>query len=99
LDEQEAAMAIRDDQVFSLSKSVSFQPLGEGEGAVVLLIESGDIFTCNDTTSAFLRVLDGNRTFERSFELLADQFDVDRPVLRADLERLATNLVEQGIIV
>lgn len=92
-------MAIRDDQVFSLSKSVSFQPLGEGEGAVVLLIESGDIFTCNDTTSAFLRVLDGNRTFERSFELLADQFEVDRPVLRADLERLATNLVEQGIIV
>lgn len=92
-------MAIRDNQVFSLSKSVSFQPLGEGEGAVVLLIESGDIFTCNDTTSAFLRVLDGNRTFERLFELLADQFEVDRPVLRADLERLATNLVEQGIIV
>jgi pyrroloquinoline quinone biosynthesis protein D len=92
-------MAISDSQVFSLSDSVSFQPLGEGEGAVVLLIETGDIFTCNDTTSAFLRALDGNRTFERSCELLAGQFDVEPPVLRADLEKLATNLVERGIIV
>jgi pyrroloquinoline quinone biosynthesis protein D len=92
-------MAISDSQVFSLSDSVSFQPLGEGEGAVVLLIETGDIFTCNDTTSAFLRALDGNRTFESSCELLAGQFDVEPPVLRADLEKLATNLVERGIIV
>jgi pyrroloquinoline quinone biosynthesis protein D len=92
-------MAISDSQVFSLSDSVSFQPLGEGEGAVVLLIETGDIFTCNDTTSACLRALAGNRTFERSCELLAGQFDVEPPVLRADLEKLATNLVERGIIV
>jgi coenzyme PQQ synthesis protein D (PqqD) len=92
-------MLVNNEKVFSLSKSVSFQPLGQGEGAVVLLIDSGDIFTCNDTTSAFLRILDGSRTFEDSVKLLADQFDVDRPVLRADLEQLTTNLVEQGIIV
>jgi hypothetical protein len=30
---------------------------------------------------------------------LAGQFDVEPPVLRADLEKLATNLVERGIIV
>jgi pyrroloquinoline quinone biosynthesis protein D len=92
-------MTIGDDKVFSLSKSVSFQPLGQGEGAVVLLVESGDIFTCNDTTSAFLAVLDGSRTFEASMNLLADQFKVDRSVLRTDLQQLAANLVEQGVIV
>ena len=90
---------ISDDQVFALSDSVSFQPLGQGEGAVILLIGSGDIFTCNDTTSAFLRALDGSRTFGHSVELLAESFEVERPVLRSDLEQLASNLVAQGIIV
>ncbi len=90
---------INDDKVFALSKSVSFQPLGRDEGAVILLIDSGEIFTCNDTTSAFLRAIDGERTFQSSIGILAEQFEVDPPVLRADLERLAADLIEQGIIV
>ncbi|MFA7308343.1 MAG: PqqD family protein [Hyphomicrobium sp.] len=90
---------IDDDQVFALSDTVSFQPLGQGEGAVILLIESGEIFTCNDTTSAFLRALDGTRTFGNSVDLLAESFDVARPVLRSDLEQLARNLSEQRIII
>jgi hypothetical protein len=92
-------VVISDDQVFALSELVSFQPLGQGEGAVILLIGSGDIFTCNDTTSAFLRALDGSRTFGGSVELLAETFEVQPPVLRSDLEQLASNLVEQGIII
>lgn len=92
-------MAIDDETIFSLSKSVSFQPLGQDEGAVILLIDSGEIFTCNDTTSAFLRAIDGERTFQSSVGLLAEQFEVDPPVLRADLQQLAANLIEHGIIV
>lgn len=90
---------IGDEQVFALSNTVSFQPLGQGEGAVILLIESGEIFTCNDTTSAFLRALDGTRTFGDSVDLLAENFDVEPAILRADLEKLASNLSEQRIIV
>jgi pyrroloquinoline quinone biosynthesis protein D len=88
-----------DDRVFAISKTVSFQPLGQGEGAVILLIESGDIFTCNDTTSAFLGALDGSRTFGNSVDLLAESFDVELQTLRSDLERLASELSENGIIV
>jgi pyrroloquinoline quinone biosynthesis protein D len=90
---------ISNDQVFALSDTVSFQPLGQGEGAVILLIESGEIFTCNDTTSAFLRALDGRRTFGASVEMLAESFEVERSILRSDLEKLAHNLTEQRIIV
>jgi pyrroloquinoline quinone biosynthesis protein D len=92
-------MVISDDQIFAIPTTVSFQPLGEGEGAVILLIDSGDIFTCNDTTSAFLGALDGVRTFANSVELLAENFEVELPTLRADLERLASELSETGIIV
>lgn len=90
---------ISDEKVFSISDTVSFQPLGKGEGAVVLLISSGDIFTCNDTTSAFLSSVDGQRTFATAVQQLADRFEVERPVLRADLEKLAVDLSAVGIIV
>lgn len=90
---------ISDNKIFALADSVSFQPLGDGEGAVVLLIKSGDIFTCNDTTTAFLSALDGKANFAESLGRLADRFDVDFNVLRADIEKLAANLVEEGIIV
>jgi hypothetical protein len=90
---------ISDEKVFSISDTVSFQPLGKGEGAVILLLSSGDIFTCNDTTSAFLGSVDGQRTFAVAVQQLADRFDVERPVLRADLEKLAVDLSTVGIIV
>jgi Coenzyme PQQ synthesis protein D (PqqD) len=90
---------ISDEKVFSISDTVSFQPLGKGEGAVILLLSSGDIFTCNDTTSAFLGSVDGQRTFAVAVQQLADRFDVERPVLRADLEKLAVDLSAVGIIV
>jgi hypothetical protein len=91
--------SIADDTVYTLAKSVSFQPLGQGEGAVVLLVGSGDVFTCNDTTSAFLRTLDGKTTFAETVDALAQTFDVAKAVLRADLENLAGDLAKQGIIV
>jgi hypothetical protein len=90
---------ISDEKVFSISDTVSFPPLGKGEGAVILLLSSGDIFTCNDTTSAFLGSVDGQRTFAVAVQQLADRFDVERPVLRADLEKLAVDLSAVGIIV
>lgn len=90
---------VSDQSIFSLSDSVSFQPLGDGEGAVVLLIETGDIFTCNDTTAAFLRTVDGKRTFSQAVEDLAGEFDVERSRLRSDLEVLAESLMKEGIIV
>jgi pyrroloquinoline quinone biosynthesis protein D len=92
-------MSISDNKVFTLADSVSFQPLGDNEGAVVLLVKSGDIFTCNDTTTAFLSALDGKTNFAQSLDRLVDQFDVDLDLLRADIEKLAANLVEEGIIV
>lgn len=92
-------MAITAQSVFSLSDTVSFQPLGDGEGAVVLRIESGDIFTCNDTTAAFLRTLDGKCTFAETVDVLEGEFDVERMRLRQDLEVLAELLLKQCIII
>jgi hypothetical protein len=90
---------ISDGKIFALSKSISFQSLGPGEDGIILLIDCGDILTCNDTTSAFLRSLDGNTTFGEAVNALANEFEVEHVILRSDLEKLATSLAERGIIV
>lgn len=89
---------LQDSNVVSLSDGVSYQPLGEGEGAVVLIIESGQLFTCNDTTSAFLSEVDGKRSFGDVVSKLLDTFDVSADALRGDLSELAKKLEQEGIV-
>jgi coenzyme PQQ synthesis protein D (PqqD) len=86
-------------RVFSLSRNVSFQTLGEGEGAVVLTINTGQLHTCNDTTAAFLSALDGRRTFDMVVVELENMFEVEPKELRADLAALAVRLIGEGVIV
>src|SRR5690606_2730198 len=44
------------DEVFAFSPTASFQSVGDG--AVVLLADSGQLYSCNDTSEAFLRHID-----------------------------------------
>ena len=85
-------------RILSLADTVSFQNMGEGEGAVVLQLSTGQLHTCNDTTSEFLTALDGNRTFELVVDELLNKFDVEPAVLRADLSELAERLLSEGVI-
>ena len=89
---------IQDSSVLSLPEGVSCQPLGEGEGAVLLVIESGQLFTCNDTTSAFLAALDGKRSFADVVQTLLETFDVSPDRLRQDLMVLAEELQKEGLL-
>jgi len=92
------AAVIENSSVVSLSEGVSYQPLGTGEGAVVLIVESGQLFTCNDTTSAFLSAVDGRRSFGEVVDSLLNTFDVSADELRNDLAALATELHQEGIV-
>ncbi len=89
---------VQDSSVLALSDSVSYQPLGDGEGAVVLIIDSGQLFTCNDTTSAFLAAVDGQRSFGDLVRSLLGTFDVPHDELRNDLASLAVELQQEGIV-
>lgn len=89
---------VQDSSVLALSDKISYQPLGDGEGAVVLLIDSGQLFTCNDTTSAFLAAVDGQRCFRDVVSALLNTFDVSADKLRSDLLALADQLQQEGIV-
>lgn len=89
---------VQDLDKLSLSDGVSYQQLGEGEGAVVLLVDSGQLYTCNDTTSAFLASIDGQRSFGDIVSRMLEAFDVSPDTLRNDLAALARELHQEGII-
>jgi pyrroloquinoline quinone biosynthesis protein D len=84
--------------VLSLADGISFQALGAGEGGVVLNIGSGQLFTCNDTTSVFLEAMDGRRTFAELVGAVLDEFAVSEDELRGDLRTLADELQQKGIV-
>jgi len=82
--------------VFKTSASASFQSLGDG--AVVLMADSGQLYSGNATMEAFLAKIDGKRTFGAIVDVLTDEFDIDRTSLASDMAALAEELVAEGII-
>ena len=85
-------------RVLSRNEGISQQNLGEGEGAVVLAIATGQLYTCNDTTAKFLATIDGKRTFGEIVDELGRTYKVSREELRNDFSELAEKLIEDGII-
>jgi pyrroloquinoline quinone biosynthesis protein D len=85
------------DEVIALSPVASFQSVGDG--AVVLLADSGQLYSCNDTSEAFLRHVDGKRSLGEIVDLLAQEYEVERDVLEADFAELADSLKQEGVIV
>ena len=82
-----------------LADDVTFQSLGPGEETVVLSLNSGYLFTCNETTDAFLRKLDGRLPLAAVIDLLFNEFQVPREALSVDMTELAAKLLEEKLIV
>lgn len=82
--------------VLRLADDASVQHVGDG--AVVLLARSGQLYTCNGTTEAFLDKVDGARSLDQIVDLLSDEFEVDKATLGEDMAALAAELVAEGIL-
>jgi hypothetical protein len=82
-----------------LSPDVTFRSLGEGQGAVIVETKTGELYSCNDTTAAFLEAIDGQRSFNEIVGELHGMFEVDRAALEADLNAIGTDLLGNGLIV
>jgi Coenzyme PQQ synthesis protein D (PqqD) len=89
--------ALADDAVLVLPASVSLQPLGEDEGGVLLKMDTGDMFTLNDTAVEFLSRLDGKRKVGAIIKQMLDLFEVDADTLRTDIAELVADLNNAGI--
>ncbi len=87
---------IASEMVLRLADDASVQHVGDG--AVVLLARSGQLYTCNGTTEAFLDKVDGARSLDQIVVLLSGEFEVDKDTLDEDMAALAAELMSEGIL-
>ena len=69
-----------------------------GEGAVILLADSGQLYTCNETSETILRDMDKQRSVADMVALLCEDFDITKESATADVIEIAENLIEEGIL-
>ena len=86
------------DSVLKVLPATSCQSLGKGQDGVILSLDSGYLYTGNQTTQAFLAALDGRRTLRDVAAVLEGQFEVPLERLQADLLLLAAKLLEERLV-
>lgn len=89
---------VQDQTVLAVSGDVTYQPLADGR-TVVLSLSDGQLYTCNETSRAFLAALDGRASFGDVLDRLCEQFDVPRDRLRTDLLELIEYLEREKLLV
>ena len=69
-----------------------------GEGAVILLADSGQLYTCNETSETILRDMGKQRSVGDMVALLCEDFDITKESATADVIEITENLIEEGIL-
>lgn len=89
---------LKDETRLCISRDAVFQSLGSGQDTVLICLGSGYVYTCNDTTTAFLEALDGKRSLGEVVELMERSFDVSRARLLEDIRVIAERMLSEGLI-
>ena len=84
-------VTIMDETRLGIHPSICIQEMGPHEKAVVLSLETGDLYTCNETTCDFLRLIEQTTpTFRHIVDALLDRYEVRMcKELTADLREVA----------
>lgn len=82
--------------VFALAPHASFQLLEDG--AVILDAQSGQLYSCNEVTGAFLNLIDGCLSLDEIASEIFAAYDVDAETARDDLMEIAGQLHAEKLI-
>lgn len=81
-----------------IADDVAFQSLGSGVETVILSLNSGVLYSCNDTTAAFLSAIDGQLSLAQVIDTLLDKFDVSKAKLTTDIQSVANKLLSERLV-
>lgn len=82
--------------VFDISKNCAVQKVEDG--AVILRLSDGQIYSCNETTQLFLKLIDGRQKLNEVIQLFCEEYAIDESTALQDLCALAQDLLAEGII-
>lgn len=86
------------DTVYKLAERASLQGLGQDEGGVALKLDTGELYTLNDTAFAFLSALDGRKAAGAVVAELAAEYDAQPAEVAADMAGLAAELEAEDLL-
>ena len=92
-------MMVSEQTRLQLSDDATFQTMGPSQDTVLLSLSSGYLYTCNETATAFLRALNGQRTVAEIIDALAEGYDVSLHQLHSDMVELAEQLLAARLLV
>jgi hypothetical protein len=82
---------------FSVNERALFRLIDQE--AVILNLDNGEYFGLNAVAARVWELLAKGCSVNSTFEALLTEYEVDSPVLRADLEELLADLLKAGLIV
>lgn len=85
--------------ILALAEHVTVQFLGEAEGGVALRLDSGEMYTLNDTAIEFARRLDGAKTIGEVAGELVAIFEAEPAGLLGDLIEVADGMIGESLLV
>ena len=89
-------MALDPGTTFRLSDNATFRSVGDS--GVILMTDTGQIYSCNSTAEAFLRLTNGERNLGETADAVCKEFEVGREQLLSDLEELLLYLRSEGVL-
>ena len=84
------------ENIYRFQEKALFRSVGE-EG-VVLMLDSGQLFSCNETAEAFLRRLDGELSLAEIANAVCEEFEIDSKTLLEDLAELIKELTAENVL-
>jgi len=85
------------DSILSLAKQASFRSMGES--GVILMTDTGQLYSCNETAEVFINQLDGKRATTSILDNICEEFEVEPSELLEDMEKLISYLLSVGVLV
>ena len=89
-------MAFNAETVLRRSDSASYEIVA-GE-AILIDVNSGTYFSLNMVGTDFWELIDGTQTIEQQATTVAEKYDVDVPMVLADLIELAEKMAADGLV-
>lgn len=92
------SQALSPSTVLCAASEVSYQDLGEEEGGVVLQMDTGEMYTINDTALSFLKLVDGKRSIVAIKSEMLKEYEVAADELESDLIEIAQQLLADKLL-
>ena len=89
--------AINGSTVLSIAEGFEIQSFDDG--GVILNTGTGQLYSCNSVTMAYLGRIDGSRTIEALASGVAEEFVVSDSQAKADLIEISAELVKEQILI